>query len=99
MRQKRRTTALMTIQYLFAIIAILTFKEVYMTKKQKFAKFIGEQFSGCDFCKKFGYDKTCPLTLKGFYKPNEEPSDAKVSKGAKICRNHIMQGVEECLAS
>jgi hypothetical protein len=68
-----------------------------MTKKEKFAKFIGEQFSGCVFCKEFGYEKKCPLT--GFYRPDEEPSSAKVAKGGKICRNYIMQCVEECLVS
>ena len=68
-----------------------------MTKKEKFAMFIGEELSGCVFCKKFGYDKKCPLI--GFYKPNEEPSSAKVAKGGKICRNFIMQCVEECLSS
>lgn len=46
------------------------------------------EFNDCNFCRKFGFNKTCPIT-NAYNGLKEEPSSDFIEKNANLCKDHV----------
>ena len=50
------------------------------------------EFNSCVFCKKFGFNKNCPV--KNFYKDDGNPSPLKIEEGQNMCKSYVLKALE-----
>ena len=57
------------------------------------------EFNDCTFCKKFGFQKSCPIkhAYDGFEESGKEPSSEYISKCAGQCKAHITESLRTIL--
>lgn len=67
------------------------------TKKIEVENFLYEKcavLNECEFCKRFGYNKNCPV--KNLSK-DRELTENEVSENMKLCKNYVMKNLKESL--